>query len=962
VVRVATLLEQVRRALAPEYEVERELAEGGMGHVFLGREVALNRFVAIKILRPELATAVSAERFLREARVLASIRHANVVSIFAVGPAEGRGGLFYFVMEYLEGTLDRLIAERPLKPDAVVRLGQVLLTGLAKVHRSGVVHRDVKPSNIFLRDGVPVLGDFGIAKHLAGPDAGTLTEPGRYAGTPAYMAPEQLARAEATPASDLYAMGMVLYEAVTGRRWTGIGDPESADWRGVPRRLAAVLQRALALEPADRWPGAEAFAEALEQAASSVRGRGATGWLWRAALGVATVAVVIALIRSCWPPLSPDAEVAVLPPVALPRDSALAAAVGYAACQHLDRAFLNYTLRVTPCRLAEAWWGRGVRGDSLPRSAWRELHTRRIALSRLERAGDSVRVTLEVLYPDGRVSPGGVIHGTVDEAGNGDLGYKVAHAVAQVVEPSRAKDFVGSPLRGKSAIVLDTLMAGDRAFWRESWSAAEHFYRRAVELDSSLVQAQWGLYNVLRWSRVANPTAFVDLRALLARYGGDLPNRDLLLMQADTAMGRPRVAGYERVIREFPYDAYPRLILGSELVHRGPLMGVDSDSAIAVLRGAAALDSSLSPIYSTLAMVLIRLGDSAASDTALALYHRYANPITAEDFSVYSLLRQVWVERFTPDLARASRAQVLGSAEGTSLAEKVRFGLALGVAEAQAELSGILATTAPDPPTRASALVGQAVALVALGRPGEALRHLDSAAVTVGSTPLGMELTFQAAEWRVLLPAVGVPGVSDTLQQQGRAALLRFVADPAFGARAAWAGAVDAFATGDTAGGAGWIAQVAGSDSLATRLRDLAQALQAAARGDTADALRRADSLTAFAPGYRLGDPFSRAVLYLDRGRWLVAAGDARAADRAWLWYLNMDAAGWPSGPPQAGEIDWALETHARYLRAELARRTRGSGRVCTLLRDVVTRWRRAESAYDALRRDADEMAGACAH
>ncbi len=966
-VPVATLLERVRRALVPEYDVERELAEGGMGHVFLGREVALNRPVAIKLLRPELATAANAERFLREARLLASVTHPNIASIFRVGPPEGGDGLFYFVMEYLPETLDQLIARQPLTPEAVVRLGTALLGGLAKVHRSGVVHRDVKPSNVFLRDGVPVLGDFGIAKPTVGPDASTLTEPGRDPGTPAYMAPEQLARAGATPAADLYATAMVLYEALTGRRWTGIGDPEAADWHDVPRWLAPVLQRGLALEPARRWATAEAFAEALEQAAAPtrLRARVTAGsrrpWL---VLGMAAALVVAGyyLWRSRHA-VSPDAEVAALPPVALPLDAALAEKVGYATCQHLERAFLNYTLRVTPCRLAEEWWGHRVRDDSLPPSAWRELHARRIAWSRMERTGDSLRVTLEVLYPDGRMSPGGVIYGTVDEASNGDLGYKVAHAVVQVVEPSRAKDFVGSPIKGKSAIVLDTLMAGDRAFWRESWSAAEHFYRRAVELDSQPpVQAWWGLYNVLRWSRVANPAATVDLRAVLARYGGDLPSRDLLLMQADTAMGHPRVAGYERVIREFPYDAYPRLILGSELVHRGPLMGVDSDSAIAVLRGAAALDSSLSPIYSTLAMPLIRLGDSAAADTALTLYKRHASQITAEDFSVYSLLRQVWVERFAPELARENRAQVLGSAEGASLAEKVRFGLALGVPEAQAELSGLLATNAPDPPTRASALVGQAVALVALGRPTEAIRLLDSAAATAGPTAFGMELMFQAAEWRVLVPAVGLPGVSDTLRQQGRAALRRFVADPAFVTRAAWAGAVDAFASGDTVAGAGWIARIEGSDTLATRLRDLAQALQAATRGDTADALRRADALTAFAPGFRLGDPFSRAVLYLARGRWLAATGDERAADRALLWYLNMDVAGWPTGPPHAGEIDWALETYARYLRADLVRRAGASGQVCTLLRDVVTRWRRAEPAYTALRREATEATTRCAH
>jgi serine/threonine protein kinase/tetratricopeptide (TPR) repeat protein len=963
-VGVATLLEQVRRALAPEYEVERELAEGGMGHVFLGREVALNRPVAIKVLRPELATAANAERFLREARVLASIRHANVVSIFAVGPAEGRDGLFYFVMEYLEETLDQLIARRPLEPAAVVRMGEGLLGGLAKVHRCGVVHRDVKPSNIFLRDGVPVLGDFGIAKPLAGPEASTITEPGHYPGTPAYMAPEQLTPTGATPAADLYATAMVLYEALTGRRWSGVGEPEAADWRGAPPRLAPVLLRGLALEPARRWPTAEAFAAALEPAWAPARAElaGRSGRRWWTALGVAAAVAVIAVVwilaRNPSTP-SLDADIAVLPPVAALHDSGLAADVGLATWEHLNSAFPHSTLRVTPYAPAEEWWGRRASGESLPPSAWRDLHARRIAWSRMARTGDSVSIALQVISPDGRSSPAGVIRGSAGDVL--DLGYRVAHAVVEVIAPSRVKDFVGWQLRGKSAVALDTLMAGDRAFWKENWSAAEHFYRRAVALDSSLAQAWWGLYNVVRWSRVTtDPLAEVNLKAVLARYGEDLPSRDLLLMQADTAMGWPRVAGYEAVIREFPYDAYPLLILGSELVHRGPLMGIDSDSAIAVLRQAAVLDSSLSPIYSTLAMPLIRQGDSAAADTALTLYKGRASQITAEDFSVYSLLRLAWVERFAPEQAAAELPQVLGSSEGASLAEAARFGMALGVPEAQLDLSRSLAANAPDPATRASALVGQAVALVALGRPHAALRQLDSAAAVGNHTAFGPELAFQAAEWRVLLPTVAVLGVGDTLRQQGRMALRRFASDPAFATRAAWASAADAFASGDTAGGAAWIVQMAGSDSLTTRLRELAEALQMAARGDTIEALRRANALTEFAPGFRLGDPFARAVLYLSRGWWLAATGDTPAADRAWLWYLNMDAAGWPSGAPQAGEIDWALETHGRFLRAKLARAAGDQALGCHLLRDVVTRWGEAEPAYAALRRDAAEATVAC--
>jgi len=229
---MSALIERLRAALGAEYDVERELAAGGMGVVFLGRERALDRAVAIKVLRPEQATAVAAERFQREARLLAAVSHSNVVTIHRVGEA---GGLFYLVMERLEGTLAERLARGLLPASDVVRIAREVLDGLARVHDRGIVHRDIKPSNIFLRDdGRAVLGDFGIARSLASGD-GALTATGFSPGTPAYMAPEQFASADVGPVADLYALGMVCYEAMTGRRWAGM-DPVVGDWRGIPSR------------------------------------------------------------------------------------------------------------------------------------------------------------------------------------------------------------------------------------------------------------------------------------------------------------------------------------------------------------------------------------------------------------------------------------------------------------------------------------------------------------------------------------------------------------------------------------------------------------------------------------------------------------------------------------------------------------------------------------------------------
>src|SRR6059036_2129402 len=205
---MSAFLERVRAALAPPgYAVLRELASGGMGIVFLARQLALDRPVAVKVLRPELATAAGAERFLREARTLASLSHPNIVPVHDFGESQG---IFYYVMDYLQGetVADRLAARR-LPPREALKFGRDLLDALETAHRAGVVHRDVKPANVFLLPGRAVLTDFGVAKRVVAPDVtapggatrseGSLTVVGALVGTLDYMPPEQLAGKEITP-------------------------------------------------------------------------------------------------------------------------------------------------------------------------------------------------------------------------------------------------------------------------------------------------------------------------------------------------------------------------------------------------------------------------------------------------------------------------------------------------------------------------------------------------------------------------------------------------------------------------------------------------------------------------------------------------------------------------------------------------------------------------------------------
>jgi serine/threonine protein kinase len=163
-----SLLERLREALEPRYEVEAEVASGGMATVFRARDTSLERVVAVKVLRPDLATATGEARFLREARVLASFSHPNMVSIHDAGEADG---LFFYIMDFVEGdTLATRLEQGPLDAYGVLRMGRDLLAALQRIHEAGVVHRDVKPGNVFLVDGRTLLADFGVASVPASGD------------------------------------------------------------------------------------------------------------------------------------------------------------------------------------------------------------------------------------------------------------------------------------------------------------------------------------------------------------------------------------------------------------------------------------------------------------------------------------------------------------------------------------------------------------------------------------------------------------------------------------------------------------------------------------------------------------------------------------------------------------------------------------------------------------------------
>ncbi len=310
-------IDRINAALSDRYRIERLLGEGGMATVYLAEDLRHRRKVALKILKPDVAAVVGASRFLAEIRTTANLNHPHILPLHDSGEADG---LLYYVMPRVEGESlrDRLDRERQLPVEEAVRIAVAVAGALEHAHARGVIHRDIKPGNILLQDGQPVVADFGIALAVGAAGGDRLTETGIRIGTPFYMSPEQATGDHAIgPASDVYSLACVLYEmlvgeppftgtmaqAVIGRIISGSFTPPRDVRPQVPPNVDAALRKALERLPADRFSSAEGFATALRDrgfrygpdedgGAASHEGR------WRrvavAAVAVATLASAVA--------------------------------------------------------------------------------------------------------------------------------------------------------------------------------------------------------------------------------------------------------------------------------------------------------------------------------------------------------------------------------------------------------------------------------------------------------------------------------------------------------------------------------------------------------------------------------------------------------------------------------------------------------------------------------------------
>ncbi len=330
-------------ALADRYRIERQLGVGGMATVYLAEDLKHKRKVAVKVLRPELAAVLGAERFVQEITTTANLQHPHILPLFDSGEADW---FLYYVMPFIDGeTLrDKLNRETQLGIEESVEIATAIADALHSAHQEGVIHRDIKPENILLHKGRPMVADFGIALAVSAGAGGRMTETGLSLGTPHYMSPEQAtAEKDLTARADIYSLGSVLYEMLTGepphmgnsaqqiimKIVTDTPRPVTELRKSVPPNVTAAVAKALEKLAADRFESAATFAEALTNPAftlpttGTVAGAPARGMWTRLSVGLAVVAALFEIV-AIWALSRPESPKPVSRyTIALPEEEAL---------------------------------------------------------------------------------------------------------------------------------------------------------------------------------------------------------------------------------------------------------------------------------------------------------------------------------------------------------------------------------------------------------------------------------------------------------------------------------------------------------------------------------------------------------------------------------------------------------------------------------------------------------------
>jgi eukaryotic-like serine/threonine-protein kinase len=692
-------------ALRDRYTLERELGRGGMAVVFLARDLRHRRYVALKRLPPELASAVGIERFEREIHHAASLQHPNILPVHDSGDA---AGALWYTMPYVDGESlrDRLRRESRIEVEEAVSLAREIAEALECAHSAGIIHRDIKPENIMLSRGHALVMDFGIARAVH--DAGEmLTETGLVIGTPAYMSPEQAgATGQAVDGrSDLYSLGCVLYEMLAGERPFAGATPQAMIARrmmeappdprlacpAVPEAVASAVMRSLAADPEGRFATAGELAAALQPGSlrhmpearpnTAVTKKAALRWRSLRTIAVATLLVGVAgaawLTRHARPPhrALDDTLVAVAPFEVLDPSLALwHEGLMDVLSRTLDGAGPLRT--VSPAVVSRQWGGRADRASAAALA--HATGAARVLYGSIIPAGsDSVRL-IAVLHDARNES-------TVSEfdlQGRRDRIDRLTDSLTLLalrsLSPATALAApAGSPIGTASLAALKAFLEGEQHFRRSEFDSAQPAFRKAVTVDSQFGLAWHRLSQSTQWrdSSENNRTQdrLIAEAAFRAAAAHGLATRDSLVLTADSLFwglfaiqGDPvrldqRFWQYHTRLfatlgeaqRRFPEDPEVVLAAAEGGWQWGGIVGQPFETTLRLYDRAIALDSAFTPSYPHAAFIALAMGDPARAVRYVQAHLRWGPSASVR--GVLQLLEAL----LTPGPRPAARAERL---------------------------------------------------------------------------------------------------------------------------------------------------------------------------------------------------------------------------------------------------------------------------------------------------------------
>ena len=728
--------------LGGRYVLDREIGHGGMATVFVAEDTRQRRRVAVKILRPDLAVALGSERFLREIDIASRLTHPHILPVHDSGETDG---LLFYVMPYIEGESlrEKLARVGQLPVEEGLAIAREIADALAYAHDLDVVHRDIKPGNVLLLAGHAVVADFGVARAISAAADERVTSAGFIVGTPVYMSPEQAANDSIDGRADVYALGCVAYEMLTGgppflgetphevfARHLSVRPRPLRELRpDVPAPAAEAIERALAKLPEDRFPDARAFADALRAPVrwepASRRGR-RIGMLALAAALVVAAGLGIRAWRPSRAVLSAPPAVLVLP---LDGDSASAAPGGVGA----------------EARFAEliGWMPglRGARAEALPGGrrwpdiplpellAWARKQGGRYLLAGVVLPeGDGRRVTVDLYVTD----TGERLSHAVDTAAGPELDAAVGRLAADVVRTVARREGLalgaaGAALASTSVMpAVGHMLQAQGKFWLNDLAGAAAELHAAIEADSACGLAYLRLGEVERWQH--------DYAAALATVGAGLRRADRMaprwaqLLQAERYLvlgyGDSAIATFQSAVLDERDDVDGWLGLGESLVHYAGFSGASTQDARPAFERMAALDSAFAPVYYHLVDLAVYAGDSQAAASSLRRVlpdHPYRPAKVAE-------VRL----RFGPPGERAAALDALRSDDRQAISEAVvawaHGAFALGLADTAA---GFLLGPDRVPDDRLRGAEYRLATRAAMGRWAEGYAAWDSVARSV---------------------------------------------------------------------------------------------------------------------------------------------------------------------------------------------------------------------------------------